>query len=278
MATNLYICSTTTPEYTPTTIRGAWDATAGAVARGLSTQLLGAAMTTVAVAEAVATTDWDVLLLRAVSAPIAADVTIEGTLTAILGLRESNAAADFFTHLHAYVTQGDTDTPRGTLLTDDLGATEWPTTATGRTSGALALSAVDALAGDRIVIEIGYRATNSSATSYTGTLNYGNPTGASELTAGSTSVTTLAGSLTFSTDVTFSARTRCVTAADVEIDIADASPPRRVTAADVEVDLRDTTPPRRVTAAYVEIDFWAPYPQVAGGRFSALRPLAAHGL
>jgi len=244
MATKLYISTATAPDYLPATIRGAWDQTASAVARGLSTALNGNPMTTIAVAETNVNADWDVLLLRCVSPPLAANATIDGTLTAILGVRESNAAADFFTHLHAYVTQGDSDTPRGTLLTDDIGDTEWPTTATGRTSGALALASVGALAGDRIVIEIGYRAKNTATTSYTGTVNYGNPWGASDLTNGSTAVTTLAGTLTISNDVTFT------------------EPARRVTAAYAEVDLTDTTPPRRVTAAYAEVDIAIGVPYV----------------
>lgn len=86
---------------------------------------------------------------------------------------------------------------RGTLLSDNIGATEWPTSATGRGEGAKTLTPVAVQAGDRVVFEIGYRAQNTSTTSYTGTLHYGG-TGTTDLTSGNTNVTTQPGWVEFS--------------------------------------------------------------------------------
>lgn len=67
-------------------------------------------------------------------------------------------------------------TSRGTLISDYVEAAEF---ATSLNTGGRALAAVQTLsslavsAGDRIVVEIGYRATNSVSTSFTGTLAYG---------------------------------------------------------------------------------------------------------
>lgn len=181
---------------TPTT-RGTWSESAGLVVRMMAEgKTDGGASTTVARAEAVTTNPYDVLLMKAISLPLDGDQTVDGTLDVVLGVLESNAAADMVTKLHVYVMASD-GSVRGTLLANYVNVGEWPTTAAGQAlASAQALSSVAALNGDRIVAEIGYRATNAVATSYTGTLNYGG-TGA-DLTVGSTSVTTQVGFLDFS--------------------------------------------------------------------------------
>jgi hypothetical protein len=119
-----------------------------------------------AVAETVATADYDVLLLRCVSAPLAADHNFSGTLDLVMGVQEASSSdADMAFYLHIFVTQGDTDNLRGTLLANyaDPNTNEWGTTALGKSLSAVAtLTAVSALAGDRIVVEIGYRARNTT--------------------------------------------------------------------------------------------------------------------
>jgi hypothetical protein len=241
MATKLYI-GNSPPVYTPATIRGAWNQTASSVVKSLGTALSGDAITSVAIAETDATDLWDVLLLRAISQPLAANVTIAGTLTAILGVKEANIAANDNYHIHAYVTTGDTDTPRGTLLADSVVASEWPTTAAGLTSGALALSSVAAQTGDRIVVEIGYQAQNTATTSYAGTLYYGNPAGASDLPNADTAVTTKAGTITISDNLTFAAPKSRVTAVYAELDITNMAPKSRVTAVYAELDISTVHP------------------------------------
>lgn len=112
----------------------------------------------VASPETASTTDYENLLVRAVSTPLSADHTFGGTLNVMLGVQESGTDADMAFYLHAFVTQGDTDNLRGTLLANyaDPNTNEWGTTALGKAlTAAQSLSAVAAMTGDRIVVEIG---------------------------------------------------------------------------------------------------------------------------
>jgi hypothetical protein len=176
--------------YTPATIRGAWEKTTGHVVSGMSAtkDLPGLdGILSVASAETIGTTDYDVLLLRSVSSPLAANCNFSGTLNVMLAVQESNTDADMAYYVHIFVTQGDTDNLRGTLLANynDLNTNEWGTTALGKAlSAAASLTPVSALAGDRIVVEIGYRARNTTTSSRTGTLYYGG--NGSDLASGGT--------------------------------------------------------------------------------------------
>lgn len=173
---------------TPATIRGAWEKTAGHAVCGMGAKDLSGlgGPLSIGVAETVATADYDVLLLRCVSAPLAADHTFSGTLDLVMGVQEASSSdADMAFYLHVFVTQGDTDNLRGTLLANyaDPNTNEWGTTALGKSLSAVAtLTAVLALAGDRIVVEIGYRARNTTTSSRTGTIWYGGS--GSDLTVG----------------------------------------------------------------------------------------------
>jgi hypothetical protein len=200
----LYLTNATAG-YVPPTWRGAWDDTAGAVTKALAAlKSAGGTIATVNRAETTATSPYRVALYRGVSAPLAAQ-TLSGTLDAIVAVLESAAAADLCWCVHAYVTQGDSDTPRGTILNDytETTSTEWPTTAAGRAlAAAQTLASLAITAGDRLVVEIGYIARNSSTTSYTGTLSYGTIVSADlreadDMTAGG-SATTAAARLAFS--------------------------------------------------------------------------------
>lgn len=170
------------------TIRGAWEKTAGHAVCGMGAKDLSGlgGPLSIGVAETVATADYDVLLLRCVSAPLAADHAFSGTLDLVMGVQEASSSdADMAFYLHVFVTQGDTDNLRGTLLANyaDPNTNEWGTTALGKSLSAVAtLTAVSALAGDRIVVEIGYRARNTTTSSRTGTIWYGGS--GSDLTVG----------------------------------------------------------------------------------------------
>lgn len=209
MPSKYYLHNAAAP-YTPATIRGAWDQTAGAVTKALDASLKGGGVnTSIGLAETSATNPFNVLLGRWVSGPLAAQ-TITGTLNVVLGILESAAAADMNWHLHVYVTQGDSDTPRGTLITDyteSLGVNEWPATATFKAlNGAAAISSLAISAGDRVVVEIGYVSREAAATSRTGTLRYGTLnstlTELADGVAAGTDVTAKAGFLTFSNSLT----------------------------------------------------------------------------
>lgn len=180
MAVRFYLRNATAP-YSPATFRGAWDDTASAVTKLLdSAARLGTwdSATSVAKAETSTNTEYDVLLYRGVSGKLKAGTIGTGTVNVMLPIYESNADADFAIHLHLYVTQGDSDTPRGTLLDNYRDPTGNELTASNATAGidldsAQALSSVAVSDNDRIVAEIGYVARNASATSRTGTLYYG---------------------------------------------------------------------------------------------------------
>lgn len=198
MTTRLYLANAAQP-YSPATKRGAWDATAGIVDSYLAFTKTGA-NTSIPIAETNTTNNWDVLLARFVSDPIVGTGFVTSdTVQWIAAVTESSNSANDFFHVHIYVTTGDSDTVRGTLLADNIGATEWTTTATARGEGTKSLANnVTALDGDRIVVEIGYQGQNVSGTSFTGTLRYGG-TDATDLTSLDTAnVTTRSGWVEFS--------------------------------------------------------------------------------
>lgn len=255
MATKFYLNDFAAP-YTPATIRGAWDETAGAVTRQLAQDKIeGGSITTVSRAETVTTLDYDVLLYRGVSGPLTAQ-TISGTLDVVISVVEGATAADFVWHIHAYVTQGDSDTPRGTLLSDytETTANEWGTAAS--TSGKALASAqtvtnVVCSAGDRIVVEIGYRAKNTVTTSFTGTLRYGGDTSTSDLTAGGNGQT-LAGFLNFSGTISLASVAARVSQALVEGAIAQGAVAAQVSQALVEGALAQGAVAAQVSQVLVE--------------------------
>ncbi|MEV8399227.1 hypothetical protein [Streptomyces niveus] len=204
MATRFWLTSSAAP-YTPATKRGIWtDATA--TTTGLLGRQPAGTSATAAVAETSATTT-NVLQGRWVSTPARAAGTLSGTVSWITGRLQSNAAAAMVVRAHIYVTVGDSDTVRGTLLANYTGATVFPTTAAGGGTTGTAITSVAIQAGDRVVVEFGYQATNAVATSYTGTLYYGS-VGVTDLVSGNTQVAANPGWLEFSTgDGLFSAPT-----------------------------------------------------------------------
>jgi len=184
MASRLYLTNAAAG-YTPTTKRGAWDNSSASLARQLGFVPAGTAATA-GVADGTANTNnLDILLGRWISEPVDRAGELSGTAEWIMGALESNLNANDMWHVHIFATAGDSNTVRGTLLADSIGTTEWPTTATARGEGAKTLTDVDLQVGDRVVVEIGYQAQNTSTTSYTGTVNYGN-TGTTDLASGNT--------------------------------------------------------------------------------------------
>lgn len=176
--TKLYL-SRGSAAYVPATIRGAWNKTSDGSVIGLYTDKdhpsagVPSALTST---ETNAASGYKSLVLRAVSAPLSADHNFGGTLDVMLGVQESSTNADFAYFLHVFVTQGNSDFLRGTLLENyaELVANEWPTSAVGRSlASAQSLNAVSAVAGDRIVAEIGFVAYNTTTLSRTGTIYHG---------------------------------------------------------------------------------------------------------
>lgn len=190
MTKRLYLTNSA-PEYTPATLKGAWDDTTQTVVKALLDTKSGANASIVQADGTATTSDldffmgrWilnDELVLRAAS--------LTGSATLMLAKLEANSAANHRLHVHMWVTQGNSDTVRGTLVSDFIHGTENPTTQTA-VSHALTLSPVNVQLGDRIVLELGYRVVGAaSSTSYNETYRYGG-TDATDLAAGTTGVTT----------------------------------------------------------------------------------------
>ena len=164
--------------YTPPTVRGGWSDAALTGASKLSLFKVGA-VTTAAKAETSTSSSWSTLLRRFVSEPVNNAGVLDGVASIGLTSMESAAAANMNLRLYAYVTVGSTDVVRGVLTASAInGTSEWPPPSFGfngwgQVVSLPALTAVNVQPGDRLIVELGYRAANSVATSYTGTLYYG---------------------------------------------------------------------------------------------------------
>ncbi len=179
MATKFYLLNESAT-YTPTAWRGGWDLD-GSVTKACNPYKLGTGGATATQSESVSTNPFRVGVLRLVSPRLAAQ-TISGTINMVVALNESDALADFYTRLHVYVVNTSTNAVLGTLLnqyeeSSGGGGAEWTTTAVGTallTAQSLSSVTVPSDATDyRLVVEIGYRSENSSATSRSGSVNYG---------------------------------------------------------------------------------------------------------
>lgn len=109
-----------------------------------------------------------------VSPPLDVDQTISGTVSAVMGVWESSTLADVYLCYSVRVLQGDTSTERGVLKAPIFADTEATTSGHTRIVNAVAVTSVNALAGDRIVIELGHRFVTPSAGAYAA-LFLGNP-------------------------------------------------------------------------------------------------------
>jgi hypothetical protein len=192
--------------YTPPTVRGTWTTTSVTgtrVVKSLSPIKQGTAAT-VAMTETNSTSGINIQWGRWISEPITNSQALAGTLDWVIGVVESTTNLNGFFAAHVFVTTGDTDTVRGTLLSNypatALG-TEFGTTAQGRNSATTpSLSSVTPQIGDRLVIEFGYEARNTITTGSPtpgATMNYGG-TGTTDLSNGDSTVTTEPGWFQFS--------------------------------------------------------------------------------
>lgn len=148
-----------------------WDDTGAAVTQEMTTSPVGAA-TSVARAETSASTGWDVLLGRWVSPPMTQDGTLPAqSAPVVAAFLQSNAAADLRVLWSCQVIDS-TGAVRavGQALVVSAGMA---TAATAGTYGMSIQTDIACQAGDRLVIELGYRGNNGTTTSYTGTLRYG---------------------------------------------------------------------------------------------------------
>ena len=146
----------------------------------------------------------NVLIMQAILPGVRAQ-TISGNLKGILRCHEANAAADMSTQMVVRVYDPVTQTFRGTLLAAHSYAIsgtpgaqgyelatvttqrKWPS---GYTGSGDALSSVDAEDGDWIVVELGVRGTEASATGRAANIGYYGLYSASDAAEDETTVTT----------------------------------------------------------------------------------------
>lgn len=170
-----YYPVTTAAPYTPDTFKGAWDDTASALTRKLATaKVVG--QTSHPVSETSTSNTWDACVLRLVSDALTAG-TIEGDVDLCFGCRDGGTTMKASYYVHLWVTQGDTDAVRAVLVEDyvEPDTAEWTGSAGmvgQRLLAPLPVGPATVQAGDRLVLEVGYRANNTTATSQTGRLYY----------------------------------------------------------------------------------------------------------
>lgn len=188
-------CTNTAAEVAPA-YTGFWDQTSDAVRRKLDLTRSGsnAAVTS---AETSTSNAFDVALGQWVSPPMTSAGTLQGPVGVIAALSESNTAADMVPVLSLRVVSGDGSTVRGVYASVSYPSGELPLTASGKNHLLGSNTPIACLVGDRLVLELGYSATNATATSYSGTLRYGGTAG--DLETGETAtVTTHSPNITFS--------------------------------------------------------------------------------
>lgn len=195
----MYFPTSTVTALTPA-FSTTWDITAQALRRQTSTVKQNTAIVAGQSVSETLTTVVDVLDRQYVSAQqIPSARTIgTGSVSAVIRIVESNAAANGMLQLVIRVVSADGTVERGVLhagatqtsVVATVGAQneEIGTTASTRIWNGIQLSSVACQANDRIVIEIGWRATNTVSTSYTTTRTWGDPTATADyaLTSGLT--------------------------------------------------------------------------------------------
>lgn len=156
-STRLYLASAAAG-YSPATYRGSWDDTAEAITKALILTKNEAATATIynTANHDTAAADRDLLCYRGVSAPLAAQ-TIAGNFYGVISAF-GGAFADHGMrhHVHMFVTVGDSDTVRGTLVSNYIDSTTW-VSIQGQEIPTQAVSSLAVSDGDRLVIEFGAR-------------------------------------------------------------------------------------------------------------------------
>jgi hypothetical protein len=179
MVTRFYLQAVDTDTLALTPDAG-WELITSILRYKMNTTKINKAFSTKGVAETSVSGVYDVIIAQFVSPPLAAQ-TITGTCKGIIRALESNLAADMQMQC-SIRTLSQNGTVSGTLfalnsavLTNEFDAT----TLTNRkvplnwAGAGAALTSVTCVDWDRIIFEVGYRALNTVATSYTGSLEFG---------------------------------------------------------------------------------------------------------
>ena len=256
MATRFYLHNAAAP-YTPATIRGEWDSTASSVTKLLDTGKTPSNVRGYTQISASGAADYSYLHYRGVTGTLAAGTIGTGTVNLCVSFREDSAGTDAYWRVHIYVTAGDSDTVRGTLLDHyaETSTNELPVGVNNASSlqSAQALSSVTVSDGDRIVVELGL--VKRGATASNCWMVYGCDSGAVAVAVGEEAwaanrVAWVEFSETLSGGSTVVER---VTRVDVDAAFGEATAPLNVTRADVEVVILSDNDPLRVTQLVVEL-------------------------
>ena len=231
MATRLYFDQATTPPVSPA-FTAEWDVTSAALRRTLQHRPTPSSTAqNVVITETSTTAQLDYLAFQLVSAPLDGNQTISGTLKTLLRAREASTTGDFRPQIIVKVVSGDGTTVRGTLYAGDLATTlaNELTQSTslyyttwfpgGATTGAT-LSSVSALSGDRIVIEVGVRGFNTTATSMNATIQIAGYNGYTDATAAANTSTTLNPWVEFSQNLVLDGQLKGSIDASLDVDNA----------------------------------------------------------
>jgi hypothetical protein len=179
-----YLTNSAAPS-TPTDALSFWDdRTTGLAVRHLLGEAPAGASTSTAVATPMTEASWFVLLGQWVSHPASTSGTITGLYSIAAAWLESNAAADLNPVVTVWVASGIpiNQTNAGRELPDGTAAGV-QYTLTDSTPGS-----VNFAAGERIIVELGYRSMLTDGVSRTGTLYYGG-TGSPPMSDGGTDLT-----------------------------------------------------------------------------------------
>jgi hypothetical protein len=173
--TKLYLTSEAAP--ITVTNKGSWDGTNTPPTgeRKLSpTKTAGGFVTQFDYTENSAST-FRGMVYRGVSDALMAQ-TITGNIDVAIRSWEGSSSADMAWRVHLWVTVGDTDVSRGTLINqyEETTGEEWTTTETVRElDSPQAMTPLAIQNGDRLVVEFGWIAYNSSTSNFSGAMNAG---------------------------------------------------------------------------------------------------------
>lgn len=183
MPIRLYLTNTAAT-FTPTTLRGSWNST-DTTARLLGHTRSGT-NTIVNTSESSSTLGWNTLQRRFISAPLrggSIPAIADAALAIAIARQETpDTLANLFLRVHIYFTVGDTDAVRATLLDNDLGPLEAQSAMqVSWTDQYEPTAAAVVQPGDRLVIELGFSAQNTTTTAQTHSIRIGGT--AADLTA-----------------------------------------------------------------------------------------------
>jgi hypothetical protein len=198
MATRYYFPASGSPAVTPPTPTG-WTVTTSFTTLPMSGTKTNTALANGSARSKGSTAQPSTRLDRVYVGPQIGAQTITGTFSAVFMGAESGITDGSWLDIHIKIVSSDGQTVRGTLYAGSpanasgtgTGADngEWPKTGSDATriKNALTLTSVTALNGDRVVIEMGWKADSSSSAGTT-YLRYGDPTATSDyaLTGGLT--------------------------------------------------------------------------------------------